>query len=201
MNRKNAKRRGVTTKALTLILAVVMVIGISVGATLAWLTAESVEITNTFSVGDIKITLTETERTYKIVPGGESAKDPVITVTSGSEDCYVYVLVDNGLVIGNDVVGTPNIDSTEWTVVMTSGTKTLYRYIGTKAPNNVVSAASAAVELPVFTKVSYDGAKITETNIGSLNDKTIVLQGYAHQSLNVTVDNADTAAKAWAKLS
>ena len=49
---------------------------------------------NTFSTSDIGVTLGETTNTYKMVPGWTIAKDPKATVTSGSEDCYLFVKVE-----------------------------------------------------------------------------------------------------------
>lgn len=104
MNRKNAKHRGVTTKALTLILAVVMVIGISVGATLAWLTAESKNVTNTFvagEIGSLALNETDADKQYVIVPGVAITKDPTVTYTPAADaeknvDAYVFAKVEGG---------------------------------------------------------------------------------------------------------
>lgn len=212
-NGKYAARRTSGTKAFALMLALILVVGAAVGTTLAWLTAESGTVTNTFTVGKITIELKEhqlvdgslnsTEVTgnsnYKIVPGGEQPKDPFVTVKSGSEKCYVYVKVENTMKIGNAVVATPNIDTTDdWAIVETQGNATLYRYKGTLSTSGVVDANSKDVKLPVFTKVSYDGKTITEANIGSLATGKIELKAYAHQSDNTDVNTADTAAKAWA---
>ena len=88
------KRRGISTKALVALLAFVLVIGCSLGGTLAWLTDETDAVTNTFTVGDINITLTETEREYKILPGVNIPKDPKVTVLKDSEACWLFVKVD-----------------------------------------------------------------------------------------------------------
>ena len=181
------KKAVITAVALTLVLC------LAVGGTLAYLVATSDPVTNTFTVGDIKIDLAETkEGPFKVVPGATDAKDPSVTVESGSEKCYVYVKITNDLVIGNDTVATYNIGS-EWVLVGTSGNAKLYRY------GEVVDAATADVKKPVFTTVTYDGEKITKANIETLKNKTIVLQAYAHQSENITgVSVADTAANTWA---
>ena len=194
-NGKFAKRKGIATKTMFMILAVVLIVGISVGGTLAWLTATTGPVTNTFTVGDINITLDETTpANYKIVPGGESAKDPTITVLKGSENCYVYVTVENNVVLNGTVVATPNINTntTNWSVVRTNGNKTLYRYkdvVETNATNDQI--------LPVFTKVSYSDT-ITKDNIAALTNTTIVINGFAHQSENTNQNVADAAAIAWA---
>ncbi len=75
------------------IVAVALVLCCAIGGTLAWLTDKTGPVTNTFTVGDINIDLTETEREYKMVPGNTIAKDPKVTVKANSEDCYLFVKV------------------------------------------------------------------------------------------------------------
>lgn len=79
-------------KTVVLLLALVLVFGCAVGGTVAWLTAKTDTVTNTFTAGNINITLTETTGdTYKMVPGAEIPKDPVVTVKAGSEACWLFV--------------------------------------------------------------------------------------------------------------
>ena len=70
--------------------------------TIAWLAATTDPIVNTFTYGDINITLEETDthiddddndrtNSYEMLPGAEILKDPLITVKQGSEDCYLFV--------------------------------------------------------------------------------------------------------------
>lgn len=81
-------------KGFALLLALVLVIGCVVGGTLAWLTATSDTVTNTFTVGDINIELKETTGdTYKIIPGSTAAKDPKVTVKAGSEACWLFIRI------------------------------------------------------------------------------------------------------------
>ena len=56
----NAKRnrRSVSSKTLALLLALVLVLGVAAGGTIAWLVAQSDTVTNTFTYGDINIALT-----------------------------------------------------------------------------------------------------------------------------------------------
>lgn len=98
-NGKFAKRKGVATKTMFMILAVVLIVGISVGGTLAWLTATTETVTNTFTTSNIDITLTESgavnnANSYKMVPGYTITKDPVATVKAGSEACYLFVKLE-----------------------------------------------------------------------------------------------------------
>ena len=81
-------------KTLALILALVLVFGAAVGGTIAYLTDTTGPVTNTFTVGNIDITLAETTADYKMVPGCNIAKDPKVTVEANSEDCWLFVKID-----------------------------------------------------------------------------------------------------------
>lgn len=127
-------------KVLTLILAFVLVIGATVAGTLAYLTSTD-EVINTFTVGNVKITLDEADtdlngevipnadrvkgNEYKLMPGHTYVKDPTVHIDPNSEDCYIRMNVKienwNKLVerVGNpellpeDLVG--GWDSAYWT--------------------------------------------------------------------------------------
>lgn len=87
-------------KKIAVAVSLLLVLALSVGGTIAWLT-DSATVTNTFTIGNVNITLGETTGpNYKFVPGKTMAKDPTVTVEAGSEACYVFVKVDE--VIGND---------------------------------------------------------------------------------------------------
>lgn len=87
-------KHGISGRALVVLLAVVLVIGCAAGGTVAYLVSKPAAITNTFTVGDINAELTETTTTYHIVPGVDIEKNPVATIKGGSEDCYLFVKVD-----------------------------------------------------------------------------------------------------------
>ena len=77
------------------IIALALVCCCVIGGTIAWLTDKTDAVTNTFTVGNINIQLTETTQSpYKIVPGCDIAKDPKVTVEANSENCYLFVKVD-----------------------------------------------------------------------------------------------------------
>ena len=100
---KNAK------KILALLLCAVLLVGASIAGTVAYLTSKD-EVTNTFTVGKVQITLDETdvdvngvkdgetrvkENTYKLIPGHTYVKDPVVHVDAESENCFPYIKVEN----------------------------------------------------------------------------------------------------------
>lgn len=80
-------------KTLALVLALTLLVAGVVGGTLAWLTDQTAEVKNTFTVGNINIGLTETTADYKMVPGNTIAKDPTVTVKANSEACWLFVKV------------------------------------------------------------------------------------------------------------
>ena len=96
------------SKALLLTLCAVLLVAASVLGTMAYLTSTD-EVQNTFTVGQVKITLDEakvttdgepvegaarvTENSYKLMPGHTYTKDPTIHVDAASEDCFIRAKV------------------------------------------------------------------------------------------------------------
>lgn len=92
---------------LTVLCAAALVFG-SVFGTYAYLTDKTEEVKNTFTIGNVDITLTETWNaddpedednindhwSALLMPGKNYAKDPVVTVTANSENCYLFVKFD-----------------------------------------------------------------------------------------------------------
>lgn len=88
-------------KTVALLLSLVLVFGVVAGGTLAWLTAKSDEVVNTFTTSDINVKLAESKgettadgKSFKMVPGKSIEKDPKAWVVAGSEDCYLFVKLD-----------------------------------------------------------------------------------------------------------
>ena len=108
-------KKSVSMKVVVLLLAAVLLVGGAVGGTLAWLIASTNTITNTFTVGDIDIDLTETvdhqsrsaltsavtNDGFKMIPGTDLDKDPKVTVKSNSENCWLFIKVtaENGVAL------------------------------------------------------------------------------------------------------
>ena len=96
-------------KTLTVLLALVLVIAMSVAGTMAYLTSND-EVVNTFTVGKVAITLDEADvdnstadkdrdkaNAYNLIPGHVYTKDPTVHVDPVSEDSWVFVKVVNGI--------------------------------------------------------------------------------------------------------
>lgn len=81
-------------KVLMIVALAVLLVGTTFAATYAWLTAKTDTIVNTFTAGNISITLNETTGTkYKMVPGVNIEKDPKVTVEAKSEKCWLFVKI------------------------------------------------------------------------------------------------------------
>ena len=95
------------SKARLLALCAVLLVAVSVLGTMAYLTSKTQVITNTFTVGDINIELTETKpesKQAKIIPGVDIEKDPKVTVKKDSEACWLFVEVkEEGTFVANKV--------------------------------------------------------------------------------------------------
>lgn len=82
-------------KKLWILIASALVLALGVGTTLALLVATPSLVKNTFTVGNVDITLTETTGTeYLMAPGVALMKDPTITVKKGSDPCWLFVTLE-----------------------------------------------------------------------------------------------------------
>ena len=79
------------------IMLALVVIGSSVSGTVAWLVSKSESTVSTFTLGDINITLAESDlggQPIKIIPGVDIKKDPKVMVMANSEACWLFVKVE-----------------------------------------------------------------------------------------------------------
>ena len=207
-----AKKKSVSMKAVILLLAVVLLIGGAVGGTLAWLIASTNTVTNTFTVGDIDIDLTETVNGqsqsaltsavtndgFKMVPGTDLSKDPKVTVKANSEDCWLFIKVTaaNGVALSDQSTSNDYI-----TYTMADGWTAVPNHVGVYYRKVTTSNADQSFEVlknnqvHVLNTVTKAMMETAETQKPSL-----VFTAYAIQSegLKDTNGNAVTeAATAW----
>lgn len=78
------------------IMLALVVIGNSVSGTVAWLVSKPESTVSTFTLGDINITLAESDfgSQPKIIPGVDIKRDPKVTVKANSEACWLFVKVE-----------------------------------------------------------------------------------------------------------
>lgn len=197
---------------LAIALALVLVVALAVGATWAYLAQTTKTVQNTFAVGSIldndgEFTLKEhelanpdaTDGAYKvktgetgyadagvtyraIVPGVNVEKDPTVKVTGVKTAVYLYVVVDNKL----DSALKANIAS-DWTLVKSEGTKSLYVY-----KNTPVAAGTASVVAPILT----NNQVVVGTNFPA--DETAAANTIDFTAYMVQSATFNTASEAWA---
>ena len=193
-------RKGQKLIILSSLLAVIAVL--TVGPTLSWLTSTSKPVINTFSGGIIAVQLDEalvgidgkavvgegaqrvTANSYKYSAGAALDKDPTPTLLKGSEECYVFLLVENGL---NDKF-TINYDATSWRKVAESEEKTVYAY------HTKVDALNSTEDVklaPIFTRVTVS-PELTAADIENMGEKKLCVTAFAVQTANI---DAQTAAE------
>lgn len=177
-------------KTIALLLVLMMIFGVTCGGTIAYLTSSD-SVTNTFTIGNVTITLnetkvdeygvaltgdaagtTETGNEYKLIPGHEYTKDPTIHVGATSEDCWLFVKVENGL--ETDATFTW---SDGWSQVDATNYPEYWQYKDTVSKN---------ADVPTFTKFAVSGTAKVDT----LGDKTIVVTAYAVQKDTLTQTQA-----------
>lgn len=206
--KKNGKfaKRGIATKAMVMILAVMMIVGISVGGTLAWITAQTQEVKNTFTVGDINIELWEdklqedgsldentpvAENEYTFVPGDTLNKRPYVLVEADSEACWLFVKITpvNNTVSGlNGEVIAWAIDN-GWTA-LEGETNVWYKELA-------ATTADTQIDILMNDQVTVN-ENLTKAMINAegYTAPTLTFTAYAVQKAHI-----DTAAAAWAEVS
>ena len=191
---RRARKRKIRNRRIAMTVALVLVVALaSVGGTIAWLTANTAPVTNTFTVGNIDIALAETTGTsYKIVPGNDINKDPKVTVNANSEACWLFVKVEEA----------------NWpTAKESDGTTLKVKYeiadgwTALAGENDVyyreVTSQTTAQEFPVLAdnKVTVSG-NLTKAEVNAITtNPTLKFTAYACQK-----DNVSTEADAWAKI-
>lgn len=181
-------------KVLLVVLCAALLVGASVAGTLAYLSKTTEKITNTFTIGNIDLTLTETKpdgKSAKLIPGTTIDKDPKVTVTANSEKCYVFVKIEettpSNLAEGkkfSDYITYEIAD--DWTA-LTGNDGVYYR---------VVDASTTNQEFAVLKddQVSIPDSVEKESGDDLTGNFTLSFTAYAIQ-----YENIDDAAAAWAK--
>lgn len=190
-------------KFIAAIAAGALALGCTIGGTVAWLTANSGTVTNTFTVGDINIKLDESgvdangTQNFDFVPGDTLAKDPYVVVEAKSEACWVFVEVTE---TNNEITGLTG-DVINWSVregwIQVDDTNIWYKAVAATDKDTdpmyilTGSATNANGEVTVNTGVTKEMVDETlETSKPSLS-----FAAFAHQSDNTTIEVATQAAK------
>lgn len=175
-------------KILIPIMVLLLLIG-AVGGTMAWLTDKTEPVVNTFTVGDINITLTESENLdLKMIPGKTLTKDPKVTVEAGSEPCWLFVKVEESDNLDDFISYT--VDADKWTALPVEAGVYYIEIDSATAKNGVTYSVLTGDQVTVLESV-------TKTMMDELTTQpTLTFTAYAVQK-----DGFATAAAAWAEAS
>lgn len=198
-------------KTLALLLACCLTIGVAAGGTLAWLTDSTGEVKNTFTSADIDVTLTETFNTdsdndsendkwqAQMIPGYSYTKDPKVTVSANSVDCYLFVKFEETNNPSTYLTYTSTLtEANGWT----QGTGTGADKNG--VPANVwyrkvlASDTTRSWELLSGNTISVKDT-VTKDNMSTAASATLTYTAYASQ-LYKSAGEEFTAAEAWANI-
>ena len=211
---ESPSRRKYTSKVLVLVLAVLLIVGVSVGGTLAWLQAKTENVTNTFTSAELfadpgsQFTIWEHKaadtdkdgiytieanaqevpgNTYDVLPGVNIPKDPTVDIVNLLENAYLYIKV-TGLPMAGGLSAT--IDSTCWEAL---GDNYPGIYVYKDANGSNVITPTNALQVNILTQ-NQDGTAISVpvnydgTAIGDLTFYAYMVQA---------AGNGDDAVDAW----
>ena len=194
---KHSRRKGSALKVALISFMACLLVFSAIGGSIAWLMTSTDPIVNVFTYGDIRITLTETKgealsdgRYFKMTPGKVIEKDPKISVLANSEDCWLFVKIDES----SDKSLSNYIEyaiADGWTALQ-------------GAPGVFFGTVNNSSEAQTFSvlkdnKVSVKGS-VTQEMLQALNSSNypkMTFTGYAVQR-DMSIDAVDTVEEAWA---
>ncbi|MBR5252008.1 MAG: hypothetical protein IKV52_04210 [Oscillospiraceae bacterium] len=225
-------------KIVALLVAAVLLVTTTVAVTVAYMSSLTDVVTNTFTSGNVTITLDEadvniettetvegetvttveytewvadnaqvttrdeadrvTSNVYKLYPNKTYQKDPTVHVGATSEDCYVFIKVENGieeLEAGETIA--EQMATKGWAVLDAVNYPGIYYYNGTKATNAVVSAGEDLVVFEEFTvKSDADADELDDYSTASVNITAYAVQAETFTSVTDAWSKAPTS---WTK--
>ena len=182
-----------------------------IGGTVAWLIADTDPVVNTFTYGDINITLEETDtdkdgdedpttNNYPMLPGNAIEKDPKITVKADSENAWLFVKLEESENFGDFleyevILDNPaTTDAVEgWTAL--EGVDGVYYMAVNKSDADAEFYVIKSNTVNVKSEVTKEMLNALDAN-GATDYPTLTVTAYAVQRDG----NITTAADAWAKI-
>lgn len=185
-------------KIIAILAVAVLAIGI-VGGTIAWLTAETDPLVNVFTTSGIQITLEETEENYFMIPGHDIHKDPVVTVVSGSEECWLFVKIEKSENFDDYLTYEIASGWDQLTTDKDGKPITDLIYCRRVLASEINSTTGAVYHVLKDDKVSvFDTVTDADMAAAETNQPTLTFTAYASQLHSGTTDFS--AAEAWANL-
>ena len=180
-------------KTLISVMAIAITLCCLIGTTYAWLVAKTEPVANTFTFGNITLSLSKSESNStntKIVPGQRLTEDPTVTVKKDSEACWLFIKIEE--TANFDTFLSYNI-ATDWKLLEENdqeGYTVYYREVEASSVDKsfrIIEDGELVANITA-TKADYD-AVLAEEDYPKLT-----FTAYAVQRLGF-----DTAAAAWAE--
>lgn len=197
--------------------AVVLAMAIGVGGTIAYFTSTTDDVKNTFTVGNVAITLDEAEVTYandkwtpgedrvqsntyeNVYPGAELPKDPTIHVSAGSQQAYAAMKVvisdaDAWLALAGSHASLNDLENVFEGYVEENWTKIAFNHDTEANTLTYVymweqGKVSAGDDLCLFTAMNIP-SELSSAEIATIDGFTVTATGYAVQAQGVTAETA-----------
>ena len=198
-------------KTIALIIAMCLLIGGAIGGVVAWLIDTTDTVTNTFSVGDINIEISETgmsglTKDFHYVPGKKIDKEPKVTVKADSENAYVFlkVVVENNEVSGISVINWAIADGWKYIVsgVETDATGVDFTKNGTYYFYRNYTTVATDTDYRVLAGGTYGQVTVNSNVTKAMVDATLEATAPALKFAAAAVqsENIGGLAEAWAAL-
>ncbi len=176
------------------IIALSLALLVAVGGTIAYLFVDTQDVVNTFTYGDINITLVESEtakdtdgktdiREYKMIPGSTYPKDPKVTVLANSEKCWLFVTVTASNNVNNYLSYTIADGWNKYSEDVATGTTVYYRIVENSSsnqefyiikdnivivPNDVLKTDFANIDKNALPKLSFHADAVQYENVATV---------------------------------
>lgn len=174
----------IRTRVACILIALALLLG-GVGVTMAFIASSSSPVINTFTVGNIALSLTETTGTdYQLIPGTVVNKDPKLTVKAGSDTCWLFFR----MTASQELAACATYAAAEgWTLL--SGSESVYY--------RQVDRTDVDIAFPLLQSNQVRiKATLTEEQLAALQaSPTLSFTGYAIQNYGIA-----TAEDAWQQL-
>ncbi len=171
--------------------AFVLVFCFVIGGSIAWLLDKTDPVKNTFTYGDINISLSESDDLdLKMVPGNDIKKDPKVTVAADSEACWLFVKVEK-----SDNYTTYLADCT----IESSWTK-LEDGVYYREVDGATAKAGAEYSVLKDNKVTVLES-VTKEMMKAIKDKTAAAPTLTFTAYAIQKDGFATAQEAWTEVS
>lgn len=192
-------------KILVLALAALLLVAVSVAGTVAYLTAKTDPVTNTFKPSTLSVTLSEetpasNNRNIQMVPGTSVTKDPKVSYTT---DVPAYVFVKVTETIGGDLIFDTYIG---YDVITTGDNKwtrledgLYYMEVAAGSQNNISIIQDKTTPTPKADKVTIKNVTLTEMEALKKLEETAYPK-LTFEAFIIQKEPFGSAAAAWAEV-